>query len=121
MKNRHDGHDVVVVGMDPVGLASAYEAAKSRNIVLIIEKRDEKNTALRSQVVVLHPPRKEQLINMISANETLNDEDIPFLGNILSSAEIKLSDVQKFILNRIKQFSSSVDIEYSTELNSVDL
>ncbi len=87
-------YDVMVVGMGPVGLAAAYEAAKNGKKVLIIEKRPEDQAAVRPQVVVLESERKKQLLNMIAPYDTLNEDDIKFLDALAHSAEVKLRDVE---------------------------
>ncbi|KTC89335.1 hypothetical protein OQJ15_11365 [Fluoribacter dumoffii] len=109
-------YDLLIVGMGPVGLAAAYETAKknknkdNKNKVLIIEKRSESTAAIRPQVIVLEPSRKAQLMDMIGQGESLDERDIAFLDSLSTSAEIKLSTVQRFILNRIKNQSQTGDI-----------
>ncbi|WP_133129209.1 FAD-dependent oxidoreductase, partial [Legionella steigerwaltii] len=125
--------DLVIVGMGPVGLAAAYEAARNGNKVLIVEKRTEKLSSIRPQVVVLSPERKNQLIAMINKNnDQLSDSDIKFLDTLAGSAEVKIASVQKFILNRINNLNkqhrrekesngmNAINILYETTLESVD-
>lgn len=119
--NTSSPYDLLIVGMGPVGLAAAYEAAKNKKKILIIEKRPEATAAIRPQVIVLEPIRKKQLMDMIGQGEILDDSDIAFLDSLGTSAEIKLSTVQRFILNRIKNQSTSqniapVDMLYETTL-----
>ncbi|QMT59470.1 hypothetical protein [Legionella sp. PC997] len=121
-------NDLLIVGMGPIGLASAYEAAKNKKKILIIEKRSESTAAIRPQVIALNPRSKAQLIAMIGQGEDLDESDISFLDSLSTSAEIKVSSVQRFILNRIKNQSKSgsiapVEILYETTLQegTVDL
>ncbi len=113
-----------------MGLAAAYEAAKNGNKVLLIEKRSEEQAAVRPQVAVLDPARKQQLMQMIGPEDRLDLDDIKFLDALAQSAEIKLRDVQKFILNRIKNLNKQciqnahepiIDLSYGTQLSAVDL
>lgn len=119
-------YDLAIVGMGPVGLAAAYEAAKKGNKVLLIEKRTEEQARVRPQVIVMDPLRKKQLLEMITDDDQLNDDDIKFLDSLAFSAEVQMMSLQRFIVNRIKNLnrvagSAVVDLQYATTLSSVEL
>ncbi len=123
--NDKNAYDVVIVGMGPVGLAAAYENAVRGKKVLILENRTEAEAAARPQIVVVNPQSKEQLLAMITSEDQLNENDLKFINDLDTSAEIKLSSVQSFIMNRIKnlknQTGASIDMKYQTTLDEIDL
>lgn len=119
-------YDMIIVGGGPIGLATAYEAAKKGNQILLVEKRNEEESILRPQVVVLQPDRKRQLFGMVGEYERLDLDDLKFLDTLASSAEVQIRPLQKFILKRIRNFNTtwnneSIKLSYETQLSSVNL
>ncbi|WP_419418571.1 DUF2624 family protein [Legionella sp. D16C41] len=101
-ESNQDSCDLLIVGMGPVGLTAAYEAARNGHTVRIIDKRKEAEIALRPQPLVLEPMRKKQLLDMITEFDQLSEKDFKFIDNLLVSPEVKVSSIQKFILRRIE-------------------
>ncbi|OEH45817.1 hypothetical protein lpari_03224 [Legionella parisiensis] len=117
-------YKVVIVGMGPSGLMAAYHALwdvqqhspRFCNI-LMIEKRAEKDLALRPQYIVLDNDAKKNLLNMFVA--VLDDGDIKFLNNISIAPEMKISSIQRFIKRRIDDLTDTytflqIDYRYQT-------
>lgn len=121
MRPTQNDYDMVIVGMGPAGLAAALNAARSGKTVMLLEKRAEKDVALRPQMIVLDTEVKLSLLKMIQENETLNVDDIKFLDTLSQSNEVKVGTVQKFLLNRIKNIQPAVKMCYGTSLETVDM
>ncbi len=116
-------YKVVIVGMGPSGLMAAYHAlwdvqqySPRLFNILMIEKRAEKDLALRPQYIVLDNDAKKNLLNMFVHD--LDDGDIKFLNNISIAPEMKISSIQRFIKRRIDDlrdtFSLQIDYRYQT-------
>lgn len=113
--------DVVVVGMGIAGLVAAHAAARINHNVLLIEKRTQKESAARNQTVILNAESKRSLLNMIEKGSVLNDKDIKFLDSLTYSSGIKISAIQRYVLNRINQLNKNCNLKYNTTLEDVIL
>lgn len=122
-------YDVVICGAGPIGLIAAFELLRKGNKVLIVEKRSKEESTSRQQMIVLDEPTKIQLINFIHDGDKLDDNDFKFLENLGSSKLVKVSSIQRFLLNRIHNLNNQISnsstpqalIEYKTMIKSASL
>jgi hypothetical protein len=119
--------ETIIVGMGPVGLALAYNFALTwpNKKLLIIEKRSEKEVSARPQIVILDSASKMELIDRVRPEDQFDNEDIAFLDALANSSEIKISDIQQFILKRLRYLcemkNSPIKLQYNADLQEVNL
>lgn len=119
---------LLIVGMGPVGLIAAYEAARKGNKVMLLEKRNEADLAIRRQIIVLTPESKYQLIKMLRRNDLLDDHDLSFINSLAASNEIPIGKVQRFVMNRIMRLNDfplsgekPIALQYLSTVEDVNL
>ncbi|KTD73278.1 hypothetical protein [Legionella tucsonensis] len=103
-------YDVVVSGMGPAGLSAAWEAIRAGKTVCLLTNRDE-NDYTRVQKVFLQAELREYLHLMFNSlprkPETISEEDRDFLANLDTKRGIPISEVEKYLLRRIKELDNT--------------
>lgn len=113
-----DSYDIVISGMGPAALASAWEAARLGKRVLIISNRND--DFIRVQTLYLTPEIRKYLLNMIDAENSFSENRCPYQTEIRELAGISIKDLERYLLQRIDSLETSVDIMLNSEIAMVD-
>jgi hypothetical protein len=116
---------VVISGMGPGGLASAFEVAKQGRQVLLLSDRTD--NFLRMQRVFLNLESRDYLLQMLFENQSpmlnsLSELDKSFLEELHTSTTLGLKDIERFIKRRLDALPGNlVQYRYETVLSSLEM
>lgn len=99
--NESKKYDAVIVGAGIAGLITAVEASRAGKNILVIEKRKEKLSAIRSQLVYI--PYRDYLIKLCGSDANMSVEDKKFIESIEGGGRtfVALKDTQRYLKQRI--------------------
>lgn len=125
MNSRHDHFDVIISGIGPGGLATAFEALKSGKSVLIISDRPP--GFLRVQNVLINCAYRSYLRRMLSHHsiELKSDhpEDQKFLTMLDGHLGLGIKDIERFIMRRLEALNQNGNLKvlHECSLAHVDM
>lgn len=120
-------YDVVVSGIGPAALSTAWELAKHTNKKILMVSNHEKSF-LRMQSVFISLEMRRYLRDMSRSEEQSNvlesEKDQKFLKAINHDLTVGIKDVERYIMRRLEkliQNGAKIDFEFNSELDEVNL
>lgn len=117
--NARKKYDVVISGIGPGGLSTAYQALTANKTVLIISDRPPGFT--RTQSVLINCELREYLKNMLT--RACIEEDQKFFNLLEGHLGIAIKDIERYLMRRLEELKNKIELQviYENEIKKIDM